>query len=183
MSPPRPAHPKEEAVDLYQIPVTSIHGQAGSLAPWQGQVMLVVNVASKCRYTSQYSALELLYRRHRAEGFAVLGFPCDQFAGQEPGTESEILEFCLREFDISFPLFSKIAVNGPETHPLYDFLKGSSPAGEEAEAIEWNFTKFLVGRTGEVMHRYAPKFSPGDIEPDIVRALAGSPSPSSQTAH
>ena len=159
-------------MDFHQIPVTTIDGTPGTLTPYTGQVLLIVNVASRCRYTSQYSALELLYRRHQAAGFAVLGFPCNQFAGQEPGSEAEILGFCLREYDISFPLFSKIEVNGPNTHPLYRYLKGGAPGLAEGDAIEWNFAKFLVGRDGQVVNRYAPKFSPGDIEPDIVRAMA-----------
>lgn len=153
-------------MDLYQIPVTSIDGTPGTLEPYRGRVLLVVNVASRCKYTSQYAALELLYRRHQAAGFAVLGFPCNQFAGEEPGSEAEILEFCLREFEISFPLFSKVEVNGPQAHPFYRYLKGGA-AGE----LEWNFTKFLLGRDGAVLRRYAPKSSPGDCEPDILAAL------------
>jgi glutathione peroxidase len=154
-------------MDLYDIPVTSIDGTPGTLAPYQNRVLLIVNVASKCRFTSQYTALELLYRRHHAGGFSVLGFPCNQFAHQEPGSDAEILSFCLREYDLSFPLFSKVEVNGPATHPIYQYLKGSEPGD-----LEWNFTKFLVARNGQVVHRYAPKSSPGDIEPDIVKALA-----------
>ncbi len=157
-------------MDLYHIPVTSIDGTPGTLAPYQNQVLLIVNVASRCRYTSQYTALELLYRRHHAVGFAVLGFPCNQFAGQEPDSEAEILGFCLREYDVTFPLFSKIEVNGPQTHPLYRLLKESDPPLPD---LEWNFTKFLVARDGKVVNRYAPKFSPGDIEPDIIHALEG----------
>jgi glutathione peroxidase len=158
-------------VTLYEVPVTSIEGTPGTLAPYQNQVLLIVNVASRCRFTSQYTGLELLYRRHHGAGFSVLGFPCNQFAGQEPGSESEILGFCLREYDISFPLFGKIEVNGAETHPLYRHLKASAPGAQELGAIEWNFTKFLVGREGQVVNRYAPKFSPGNIEPDILSAL------------
>ncbi len=162
-------------MDLYQIPVTSIDGTPGTLAPFMGQVLLVVNVASHCEYTSQYAALELLYRRHRADGFAVLGFPCNQFAGEEPGSEAEILQFCLREFEISFPLFSKVEVNGPGAHPLYQYLKtGALDPGHSAD-LEWNFTKFLVGRDGKVRGRYAPKSSPGVAEPEIVAALLARP--------
>ncbi len=160
-------------MDLYDIPVTSINGQAGTLAPYRGQVLLVVNVASQCKFTSQYAALELLYRRHNPAGFAVLGFPCNQFAGQEPGSEAEILSFCLREYDISFPLFAKLEVNGPEAHALYRWLLASEPARRGAEQIEWNFEKFLVGRDGAVLGRYGSKYSPGDIEPDISKALMG----------
>jgi len=162
---------KVTAMNLYQIPVAGIDGTPGTLAPFQGQVLLIVNVASRCRYTSQYAALELLYRRHRPDGFAVLGFPCNQFAGQEPGSEAEILQFCLREYEISFPLFAKIEVNGPRTHPLYRYLKGATPEPPESDDLEWNFTKFLVGRGGQVLKRYPPKSPPGDCEPDILTAL------------
>jgi len=158
---------------IYEIPVTSIDGIAGTLAPYRSQVLLIVNVASFCRYTSQYAALELLYRRHHPAGFCVLGFPCNQFANQEPGTDAEILSFCLREYDITFPLFSKVEVNGPREHPLYRHLKETEPGSPGDWSIEWNFTKFLVSRTGTVLSHYAPKFSPGAIEPDITRALQG----------
>lgn len=170
-------------MDLYQIPVTTIDGTPGTLAPYRGQVLLVVNVASRCRYTSQYTALELLYRRHHAEGFSVLGFPCNQFASEEPGSEQEILAFCLREFEISFPLFSKVEVNGPQTHPVYQYLKGGEPGPQEPGDIEWNFTKFLVGRDGKVLKRYAPKSSPGDSEPDVVSALRMPPPTSGGKVH
>jgi glutathione peroxidase len=170
-------------VDLYQIAVSAIDGTPGTLAPYQGQVLLIVNVASQCRFTKQYAALELLYRRHHAGGFAVLGFPCNQFGNEEPGSATEILEFCLREYDISFPLFSKIEVNGPQTHPLYHYLKASVPELSEPGDLEWNFTKFLVARDGKVVKRYAPKFSPGDIEPDIVRALEAPPAASNPPAN
>jgi glutathione peroxidase len=158
-------------VDLYQIPVTRIDGTAGTLAPYRGQVLLIVNVASLCMFTPQYVALELLYRRHHKAGFSVLAFPCNQFAGQEPGSDSEVLEFCLREYEITFPLFSKIEVNGRQAHPLYQHLKESRRGLLGSRAIKWNFTKFLVARDGKVLNRYAPDISPGDIEPDIVRAL------------
>jgi glutathione peroxidase len=165
-------------VDLYQIPITSIDGTPGTLASYRGQVLLIVNVASRCRFTSQYSGLELLYRRHRTAGLAVLGFPCNQFAGQEPGSEADILAFCLREYDISFPLFSKVEVNGPRTHPLYQHLKEAEAGPPDHADIEWNFTKFLIGRAGSILRRYSPKFSPGDMEPDVVRALGEPPSAS-----
>jgi glutathione peroxidase len=160
-------------MDIYEIPVTSIDGTAGTLAPYRDQVLLVVNVASFCKYTSQYAGLELLYRRHHPAGFSVLGFPCNQFGSQEPRPEPEILDFCLREYDITFPLFSKVEVNGPQTHPLYHYLKETDPTAAGDWTIEWNFTKFLIGRDGRVLSHYAPKFSPGNIEPDITRALAG----------
>ncbi len=160
-------------MEFCPIPVTTIDGTQGTLESWRGQVLLIVNVASQCRFTSQYTVLELLYRRHRPGGFTVLGFPCNQFASQEPGSDAEILGFCLREFDISFPLFSKIEVNGPQAHPLYHLLKGSTPSSAESDEIEWNFTRFLVGRDGRVMQRYPPKCPPQDVEADIVRALGG----------
>lgn len=160
-------------MELYQIPVTSIDGTPGTLEPYRDQALLIVNVASRCKFTSQYTALELLYRRHHAAGFSILGFPCNQFGGQEPDSDAAILGFCLREYEISFPLFSKVEVNGPQAHVLYQFLKASEPAhpAPETDVIEWNFTKFLVARSGKVVKRYAPKFSPGDLEPDVLRAL------------
>ena len=158
-------------MDLYDIPVATIDGRAGTLAAYRGHVLLIVNVASQCRFTSQYTALELLYRRHQPAGFAVLGFPCNQFAGQEPGSDAEILSFCLREYDITFPLFAKLEVNGAHAHPLYRFLMESAPARQGPGIIEWNFEKFLIARGGEVIARYASKFSPGDIAPDISGAL------------
>ncbi|MGH7702856.1 MAG: glutathione peroxidase [Gemmatimonadales bacterium] len=172
-------------MDLYHIPVTSIDGTPGTLDPYRNQVLLIVNVASRCRFTSQYTALELLYRRHHAAGFAVLGFPCNQFAGQEPGSDAEILSFCLREYDITFPLYSKVEVNGPQTHPLYHHLKESEPALRDlgGGTIEWNFTKFLVARDGKVVHCYAPKFSPGNIEPDVIQALGDLSSAPAGPAH
>jgi len=133
---------------------------------------LIVNVASQCGFTSQYAGLEALYRKFRERGFTVLGFPCDQFGHQEPGNEAQIKEFCSLTYDVSFPLFAKIEVNGPNTHPLYQYLKNARPGVLGSEAIKWNFTKFLVDKDGAVLDRYAPTNRPENIEADIAPRLA-----------
>ena len=156
---------------LYDIPVQTIDGQPTTLDPYRGQVLLIVNVASRCGYTPQYEGLEALYRRFRDRGFAVLGFPCNQFGHQEPGSETEIRKFCSLHYDVTFPLFAKIDVNGPATHPLYQRLKQEQPGVLGTTAIKWNFTKFLVGRTGKVLGRYAPAVEPEELEADVVAAL------------
>jgi len=158
-------------MNLYDIPVATLDGQPGSLAPWQGQVLLIVNVASRCGFTPQYAGLEQLYRRFRDRGFAVLGFPCNQFGEQEPGSEAEIREFCSLTYDVTFPLFAKVDVNGPDAHPLYRRLRRERPGLLGTEAIKWNFTKFLVGRDGTVLRRYAPTDAPEAIAGDIEAAL------------
>jgi glutathione peroxidase len=159
-------------VSLYDIPVQAIDGRTQTLSPYRGQVLLIVNVASRCGFTPQYEGLEGLYRRYRSEGFAVLGFPCDQFGHQEPGTNTEIQRFCQTHYDVTFPMFAKIAVNGPEEHPLYHLLKREQPGMLGTTAIKWNFTKFLVSRSGKVLERYAPTLQPAELEADIRRALA-----------
>ena len=162
---------------LYSIPVTTIDGTATTLAPYRGQVLLIVNVASRCGYTPQYTGLEALYRKYRSRGFAVLGFPCDQFGNQEPGTDAEINEFCSRTYDVTFPMFSKIDVNGPNEHPLYGLLKTGAPGVIGTTAIKWNFTKFLVSREGAVLSRYSSRDIPTGIEVDATfrAALDGGP--------
>src|SRR5512133_519521 len=129
-------------MNIYDFPVTTIDGQIETLDTYHGQVLLIVNVASKCGFTGQYAGLEELYRRYREKGFAVLGFPCDQFAHQEPGNEAEIKSFCQLTYDVTFPLFAKIEVNGNGTHPLYQHLKKAQPGFFGSETIKWNFTKF-----------------------------------------
>jgi glutathione peroxidase len=151
---------------LFAIPVRTLRGDETTLAPYRGQVLLIVNVASQCGFTPQYTGLEALYRRHRDRGFAVLGFPCNQFGHQEPASEREIREFCSREYDVTFPLFAKIDVNGPNEHALYSVLKSHAPGVLGTTAIKWNFTKFLVGRDGRVLRRYSPRDTPEDIEAD-----------------
>jgi len=158
-------------MQLYDIPVTTLEGQPGSLAPWRGQVLLIVNVASRCGFTPQYTGLEQLYRRFQDRGFTVLGFPCNQFGEQEPGNEEEIRKFCSLTYDVTFPLFAKVDVNGPGAHPLYQHLRREKPGLLGTTAIKWNFTKFLVGRDGRVLHRYAPNDTPEEIAKDIEAAL------------
>ena len=153
---------------LYAIPVTTIDGDVTTLDDYRGQVMLVVNVASKCGYTPQYAGLEALYRRYRDRGLVVLGFPCDQFGDQEPGTEDEIRQFCSLAYDVTFPMFSKIDVNGANEHPLYARLKSQAPGVLGTTAVKWNFTKFLVSRDGAVLARYSPRDTPEDIEGDAT---------------
>jgi glutathione peroxidase len=163
----------EDRPDLYAIPVTTIDGRAETLERYRGRALLVVNVASECGFTPQYTGLEALQRRYADRGFTVLGFPCDQFGNQEPGTEAEIAQFCSTRYDVTFPLFAKIDVNGPNAHPLFALLKSEAPGVLGTTAIKWNFTKFLVGRDGAVLARYAPRDTPEEIEKDraFVRAL------------
>ena len=159
-------------MSLYDIAVRTIDGQEQSLADFSGQVLLIVNVASKCGFTPQYTGLEALYGKYRAQGFTVLGFPCDQFGHQEPGDEAEIRNFCTLNYSVSFPLFAKIEVNGEHAHPLYRLLKSARPGLLGTEAIKWNFTKFLVGRDGQVLQRYAPNDQPESLGEAIAVALA-----------
>jgi glutathione peroxidase len=159
-------------VNLFDIPVTTSDGRSQTLAPFQGQVLLIVNVASRCGFTPQYEGLEALYRQYREKGFSVLGFPCDQFGHQEPGSDAEIQKFCRLNYDVTFPVFAKLSVNGSDEHPLYHLLKQEQPGMLGTTAIKWNFTKFLVDRSGKVRERYAPVITPSELEPDIRRALA-----------
>ena len=161
---------------LYDIPVTTIDGTATTLANYRNQVLLIVNVASKCGFTPQYAGLEDLYRRYKERGFTILGFPCDQFSHQEPGNEAEIKSFCSLTYDVTFPLFAKIEVNGDHTHPLYAHLKTARPGLLGSEAIKWNFTKFLVDRDGTVLKRYAPPDTPEKIEAELRPLLRAVPS-------
>src|SRR5213083_2769642 len=142
---------------VYDFSAQTIDGQSQALEAYRSQVLLLVNVASQCGFTPQYTGLEALYRKHRDAGFAVIGFPCDQFGHQEPGAEAEIKSFCSLRYDVSFPLFAKIKVNGDDAHPLYRFLKAEKKGLLGSEAIKWNFTKFLVDRHGNVVKRYAPQ--------------------------
>jgi glutathione peroxidase len=156
----------------YDFSARDIDGRERPLAEFAGRALLVVNVASKCGFTPQYRGLETLWRKHRDAGFAVLGFPCDQFGHQEPGAESEIKTFCSLNYDVTFPLFAKIEVNGAGTHPLYVWLKGEKAGIFGTEAIKWNFTKFLVDRSGQVVQRYAPRDTPEKIDEDVSALLA-----------
>ena len=156
---------------LSDFSATTLSGEGRDLSAYAGDVVLVVNTASKCGFTPQYAGLEELYAAHKDEGFVVLGFPCNQFGAQEPGTEDEIGEFCQLNYGVSFPMFAKIDVNGDDTHPLYRWLK-TEKSGLLGGRIKWNFTKFLVGRDGQVIERFAPTTTPADLEKDVVVALA-----------
>jgi len=160
-----------DPASIYDIVVKNIDGRAVSLAEYRGKVLLIVNVASRCGYTPQYRGLEALYRRHREQGLVVLGFPCDQFGRQEPGTDTEIRDFCSMTYDVTFPMFSKIRVNGADADPLYLYLKSERKGLLGSEAIKWNFTKFLVDREGRVVRRFAPAETPETIERDVVKLL------------
>jgi glutathione peroxidase len=156
---------------IYDFSAEALDGTPKALADFRGKVLLVVNVASKCGFTPQYEGLEALHRAHAAQGFSVLGFPCNQFGHQEPGSEAEIATFCSATYGVSFPMFAKVDVNGPAAHPLYKFLKGEQKGLLGTEAIKWNFTKFLVDRTGQVTARFAPTTKPADIDADVVKLL------------
>ena len=156
---------------LSDFSATRLDGRNQSLADYAGQVVLVVNTASQCGLTPQFEGLETLYRTFGARGFVILGFPCNQFAEQEPGSAEEIAQFCSLTYDVSFPMFGKIDVNGADEHPLYTWLKRSAPGVMGTEGIKWNFTKFLVGRDGLVVERFAPTDEPESIAPAIERLL------------
>jgi glutathione peroxidase len=153
-------------------PLKTSDGRVTTLGDFAGQALLVVNVASQCGFTPQYAGLETLYRRFRERGFSVLGFPCDQFGHQEPGDEAEIRNFCSRNFDVTFPMFAKIEVNGDHAHPLFKALKEGAPGILGTKAIKWNFTKFLVDRQGRVLRRYAPSDKPETLAENIEAALS-----------
>ena len=157
---------------LADFEATTIDGRQQSLADYVGDVVLVVNTASQCGFTPQYAGLEQVWERYRDQGLVVLGFPCNQFGHQEPGTEEEIGAFCEKNFGVTFPLFAKVDVNGDDAHPLYQWLK-KEKSGILGGAIKWNFTKFLIGRDGQVIKRYGSTTKPEQISGDIERALAG----------
>jgi glutathione peroxidase len=158
-------------MSIHDIDVQTLDGKAGTLAPFRNQVLLIVNVASQCGFTPQYQGLEELYQRFRERGFAVLGFPCNQFGKQEPGTADEIRHFCSTSYHISFPMYAKIDVNGAGTHPLYQQLKSAQPGLLGTEAIKWNFSKFLVDRSGQVVKRFAPTDKPASLASAIEALL------------
>jgi len=156
---------------LYGIALTAIDGSRLRMEAYRGRTLLVVNVASRCGFTRQYAGLEALYRKYESRGLTVLGFPCDQFGHQEPGTDEKIQEFCSKAYDVTFPLFSKIKVNGEDAHPLFVYLKSRKKGVLGSEGIKWNFTKFLVDPSGTVVKRYGSRDAPAAIEPDIVPLL------------
>ncbi len=153
------------------IALRTIDGRETTVGEFAGKVLLVVNVASHCGFTPQYRELEQLWRTYGERGFAVLGFPCNQFGGQEPAAEGEIATFCSRTYDVTFPLFAKIEVNGDGAHPLFQTLKAAKPGVLGTEGVKWNFTKWLIGRDGTVLERFAPNTAPSEIAPAIERAL------------
>ena len=156
---------------VHTFEAQTIGGDTQSLADFEGDVAVVVNVASKCGFTPQYEGLEALYRKYKDEGFVVLGFPCNQFGAQEPGDADEIANFCSTSYDVTFPMFAKVDVNGPKAHPLYQYLKKAKPGFAGSTAIKWNFTKFLVDKSGRAVRRYAPQDKPRAMEKEIERLL------------
>jgi glutathione peroxidase len=152
----------QAADSIYDIPLKDIDGNATSLKPYKGQVVLVVNVASHCGFTPQYAALEAVYQKYKSQGLVICGFPCNQFGGQEPGTDTEIKQFCTAKYDVTFPMFDKLEVNGDNRHPLYVLLAGKdSPFPGD---IRWNFTKFVIGRDGKIVNRFDSKVKPDSAE-------------------
>jgi glutathione peroxidase len=156
---------------FFQFEVTDSQDKPYDLSQHMGKVVLIVNVASKCGFTPQYSGLEKIYQKYRDHGFLILGFPCNQFGFQEPGTNSEIQSFCSLNYEVSFPVLAKVDVNGGTASPVFQWLKQSAPGVLGTEAIKWNFTKFLVGKDGKVIARYSPQTKPEDIASDIEKAL------------
>ena len=170
----KPSNKKSEAnmqINLYSFTMNDIDGKAVSLSQYQGKVLLVVNVASKCGFTKQYAGLQQLYEKYKDKGFVVLGFPANNFLSQEPGTDSEIKTFCTTKFNVTFPMFSKISVKGKDIHPLYQYLTSPEENGEFGKPIKWNFNKFLIGKDGETIARFPSKVAPLDAA--ILDALKG----------
>ncbi len=156
---------------VYDFEAKTIDGQTQKLDAYKGKTLLIVNTASKCGFTPQYKGLEALYRKYKDKGLVILGFPCDQFGHQEPGDENEIKNFCSMSYDVTFPMFAKIKVNSDEAHPLYKYLKSEEKGFLGTESIKWNFTKFLVDKSGQVSKRYAPTVTPESIEKDLEAVL------------
>ena len=155
----------------YEFDATALDGSAQPLSDWRGKVLLIVNVASKCGFTPQYTGLEALWREYGPQGLVVLGFPCDQFGHQEPGDEAQIAAFCQLDYGVDFPMFAKVEVNGANAHPFWKWLKAEKPGLLGTEAIKWNFTKFLLDREGRVLQRYASTDKPESLAKDIEAAL------------
>jgi len=158
-------------MSVYDYSAKTLDGQDVSLADYRGQVLLIVNTASKCGFTPQYEGLEALYKTYKDRGFTVLAFPCNQFGAQEPGDAAEIANFCSLTYDVSFPVMSKVDVNGADAHPLYRFLKKEQKGVLGTEAIKWNFTKFLIGKDGQVVDRFAPTVKPEDLKVAVEALL------------
>lgn len=163
---------KEPTMPIYQFEAETIEGKTIALKEYEGRVLLIVNTASKCGFTPQYEGLEKLYKKYKDEGLTILGFPCNQFASQEPLGNDEIANFCRLSYGVTFPMFAKIDVNGADAHPLYQFLKHEATGTLGSESIKWNFTKFLVDRNGKVIERYAPATKPESLTEAIEALLA-----------
>jgi glutathione peroxidase len=161
----------ESMSSIYDTKLRDRTGESIAMDSYRGKVLLIVNVASRCGFTPQYAGLQKLYERFRDRGLEILGFPCNQFGGQEPGSDAEIGQFCSLNYGVTFPVFSKIQVNGPEAIPLYQFLKKEAPGLLGTEAIKWNFTKFLVDRNGKIIDRFAPTSTPESLESAIEKLL------------
>lgn len=157
---------------IHNFQINTIKGESKTLKDYKGKVLLIVNTASKCGFTPQFEGLEALYEKYKDQGLEVLGFPCNQFAQQDPGENDEIQEFCQLNYGVTFPMHAKIDVNGDSTHPLYQHLKSEAPGVMGSEKIKWNFTKFLVGKNGEVLERFAPATKPAKLKKAIEKALA-----------
>ena len=162
----------ESSSTVYDFSAPSLSGKPADLAAVKGKVLLIVNTASQCGFTPQYKGLQALYEKYREQGFEVLGFPCNQFGAQEPGEADDIAKFCDMTYGVTFPMFGKVDVNGADAHPLFTYLKNKAPGILGTKDIKWNFTKFLVGRDGTVIDRYAPTTRPDAIGGDIEKALA-----------
>jgi len=158
-------------MSFYSLSAHLINGEEISMSNYKDNVLLIVNTASKCGFTKQFEELEKLYQKYKDKGFKILGFPCNQFGSQDPGTNEEIAQFCSLNYQVSFPMFEKIDVNGKNTHPIYQYLKSHASGFLGTKNIKWNFTKFLVNRQGEVVGRYAPNITPFKIEEDILQYL------------
>jgi len=156
---------------VYDFSATPISGKSVKLSKYKGKAMLIVNTASACGFTPQFAGLEELHKTYADKGLVVLGFPCNQFGAQEPGSESDIAQFCELNYGVSFPIFAKIDVNGPDAHPLYKFLKSERSGILGTEGIKWNFTKFLVDREGNVVGRFAPSVTPAELAPAVEKLL------------
>ena len=162
---------KPQTQSLYDFTVKGAGDTDYPLSKHKGQVVLIVNVASKCGFTPQYTGIEALYREFKDQGFIAIGFPCNQFGAQEPGTADQIQQFCSLTYDVTFPIMAKVEVNGSKAAPVYEWLKASAPGILGTEAIKWNFTKFLIGKDGQVLKRYSPQTDPKEISQDIQQAL------------
>ncbi|PEX82183.1 glutathione peroxidase [Bacillus cereus] len=156
---------------VHDFSAKTIAGEEVSLKDYEGKVLLIVNVASKCGFTPQYKGLQEVYDKYKEQGLEILGFPCNQFGGQEPGTEADITSFCELNYGVNFPMFAKIDVKGDKAHPLYTYMTEQAPGLLGMKAVKWNFTKFLIGRDGKVVGRFAPQTKPVDLEVEIEKVL------------